>query len=87
VASYKVFIKPSAARELEAIGSREQRQRVVQRIRALANGPRPHGSEKLSSRRGIFRIRVGSYRVIYQVEDDSTEIHVVKVGHRRDVYR
>ena len=87
MASYSVLIKPSAGRELEAVGQRKDRERIVARIRALASEPRPHGCEKPSGKFGLYRVRVGSYRIVYAVDDPATEGHVIKVGHRREVYR
>lgn len=87
MASYKVFIKPSAAKEIEAVGQREDRKRIVTRIRSLARDPRPFGSEKLSGKGDLYRIRVGRYRVVYSVGDPELVVLVVRVGHRKDVYR
>lgn len=87
MASYKVFIKPSAAKEIEAVGQREDRQRIVTQIRSLAHEPRPPCSEKLSGREGLYRIRVGRYRVVYTVGDAELTVLIVRVGHRKDVYR
>ena len=87
MASYKVFIKPSAAKEIEAVGRREDRQRIVTRIRSLARDPRPFGSEKLSGKDDLYRIRVGRYRVVYSVGDAELAVLVVRIGHRKDVYR
>ena len=61
--------------------------RLIERINSLASLPRPSGSEKLAGRRNLFRIRQGSYRVIYCVDDQLRVVDIVKVGHRRDVYR
>ena len=87
MASSRVLIKPSASQELEAVSQKKDRERLVERIRALGSEPRPHGSEKLSEQYGLFRIRIGSYRVLYAIDDGSAETHFLKVGHRRDVYR
>lgn len=87
MASYKVFIKPSAAKEIEAVGQREDRQRIVTRIRSLAREPRPFGSERLSGKGDLYRIRVGKYRVVYSVGDAELVVLIVQVGHRKDVYR
>lgn len=87
MASYKVFIKPSAAKEIEAVGQREDRQRIVTRIRSLARDPRPFGSERLTGKGDLYRIRVGRYRVVYSVGDAELVVLVVRVGHRKDVYR
>jgi len=87
VESYRVFIKKSAVRELEAVADKKTRQRLVARIRALAAQPRPAGCEKLSGRHERYRVRQGPYRVVYSVSDAEQLVVVVKVGHRRDVYR
>ena len=83
---FEVFIKPSAVKEIEAISRKKDRQRIVQRIRQLADDPRPAGSQKLSGR-DRYRIRQGPYRIVYAIEDDKLVVYVVKVGHRKDVYR
>jgi mRNA interferase RelE/StbE len=81
------LIKRSAAKELEEIGHRVDRQRVAERIQALADDPRPPGCEKLAGREGRLRIRQGSYRVVYSVDDEVRIVTVFKIGHRKDVYR
>jgi len=86
VERYRVLIKPSAAKEIEAIPNKKDRQRIVRRIQELATDPRPPGVQKLSGH-DRYRIRQGSYRIIYGVEDDKLIVYVVKVGHRKDVYR
>ena len=85
MASYRLFIKPSAAREIEAIPKKE-RLRIIRRIQDLSDNPRPPGCEKLSGQ-DKYRVRQGQYRIIYSVSDDELIVCVVKVGHRRDVYR
>ena len=85
MASYKLLIKPSAAKELEAV-PRKDRNRITGKIRHLAADPRPPGSEKLSGEEK-YRFRQGDYRVLYSVEDTAMTVTVVKIGHRRDVYR
>jgi mRNA interferase RelE/StbE len=85
VASYRVLIKPSAAQELEALPKRD-RARLVERITELASAPRPTGSEKLSGEEK-YRVRQGVYRVVYSVDDGTRVVIVVKIGHRKDVYR
>jgi mRNA interferase RelE/StbE len=86
VAAYRIFIKPSAAKELEAIGNRKDRRRIVARIQSLADDPRPPGCQKLSGAEK-YRIRQGSYRIVYAIKDDRLVVLVVKVGHRKKVYR
>ena len=87
MAGYRLLIKPSAAKEIEAIGPKRDRQRIVARIVALAAEPRPVGYEKLAGVAGRLRIRQGNYRIVYAVDDEVREVDVVKVGHRREVYR
>jgi len=86
VASYKLFIKRSAAKELEAVGSKKDRRRLVARIRSLAVDPRPPGCQKLSGSEK-YRIRQGAYRIVYSIEDDRLVVTVIRIAHGRDVYR
>jgi len=86
VAKYRILIKPSAVKEIEAISPKKDRQSVVGRISKLADHPRPQGCEKLSGQ-DKYRIRQGPYRIVYSIEDQDLIIYVVKVGHRKDVYR
>jgi mRNA interferase RelE/StbE len=87
VASYRGLIKPSAAKEIEAVGQKEDRQRIVTRIRSLGRDPRPFGSEKLSGKGNLYRLRVGRYRVVYSIGDAELVVVVVRAGHRKSVYR
>ena len=79
-------MKRSAAKELEAVRSREDRRRIVTRIRSLADDPRPRGSQKLSGL-AKYRVRQRSYRIVYAIEEDRLVVTIVRVAHRRDVYR
>ena len=85
MASYSLFIKQGAEKELMAI-PKQDRIRIVSKIRALASTPRPAGCEKL---RGdtAFRVRQGDWRIIYEVSDEQKTVTVFKIGHRREVYR
>lgn len=83
--SYDLRIKPSAVKELRALQPADRR-RVVDRIDVLAKDPRPRGCEKLTGG-ARYRVRQGSQRVLYQVDDEAQIVTVVKIGHRRDVYR
>ena len=87
MASYRVLIKPSAAKEIEAVDQKRDRQRIVARILALADEPRPPGSEKLAGETDRYRIRVGRFRVVYSIADEELLVLVVRVAHRKDVYR
>jgi mRNA interferase RelE/StbE len=86
VARYRLLIKPSAVKDIEAIPLKRDRQRVVERISELAENPRPSGSEKISGQ-DKYRVRQGRYRILYAIEDQDLIVQVVKVGHRKDVYR
>jgi mRNA interferase RelE/StbE len=86
VASYKLLIKPSAAKEIES-ASKKDRLRIIKRIQDLASDPRPPGCEKLSGQDDKYRVRQGTYRIVYSVSVASLVVCVVKVGHRKEVYR
>ena len=86
MARYRLLIKPSAVKEIEAIPLKRDRQRVVERISKLAEDPSPSGSEKISGQEK-YRVRQGRYRILYAIEDQDLLVQVVKVGHRKDVYR
>lgn len=86
MAKYKLRIKKSAAKELESIPRKNDRRRIVSRIQALAENPRPQGCKKLSGSER-YRIRQGSYRIIYAIEDEELVVYVVKIGDRKSVYR
>ena len=83
---FSVLIKPSALKEIEAVPRKKDRQRIVRRIEGLADNPRPPGCQKLSGQ-DRYRVRQGEYRIVYSVEDEELIVYVVKVGHRKDVYR
>ena len=83
--SYELVFKKSVAKDLRRFPKEDVR-RIMQRIRELADDPRPPGSEKLSGLER-YRIRQGRYRIIYEVQDSRLVVLVVKVGHRRDVNR
>ncbi len=83
---YLIDFRPSAFKAYNNL-PRLERRRIERAIDALASQPRPTGAKKLVAELNLWRIRVGSYRVIYQIEDDQLLILVVKIGHRKDVYR
>lgn len=87
MAGYRLLIKASATKELEAVGTKTDRQRIVARIQVLAADPRPKGSEKLAGYADRYRVRQGTYRIIYLVDDERREVTIFKIGHRKDVYR
>ena len=85
MAKYKITIKKSAAKELEGIPAKDLR-KIVKQIRTLALKPRPQGSQKLSSKEQ-YRIRQGDYRIVYSIDDNEMIVDIVKIGHRREIYR
>ena len=82
---YRLEIKRSALKEIERLPKRELKS-ILEKIASLADDPRPHGYEKLSGEEK-YRIRCGDYRILYGIEDKILVVYIVKVGHRRDVYR
>jgi Cytotoxic translational repressor of toxin-antitoxin stability system len=87
VAAYKVVIKPSAAKNLDQIDRRVDRERVAHRIQGLAENPRPFGSQKLEGVENTFRVRQGDYRIVYDIDDGNATVIILKVRNRKDVYR
>jgi mRNA interferase RelE/StbE len=85
MARYDLQFKPSVARDLRNI-PRADVERILARIEALRDDPRPSGCDKLSAQER-YRLRQGSYRILYTILDAELIVEVVKVGHRRDVYR
>lgn len=86
MASYRVEIKRSAAKELEAVGTKKDRERITEKILGLANEPRPAGAEKLTGKEQ-YRVRHGNFRVLYEIHDEIFLVTVVKIGDRKEIYR
>ncbi len=86
MASYNVELTRTAEKQLRRIAKRD-RNRLVEAIRGLADRPRPNGARKLQGYDDVYRIRVGQYRVVYEVFDDRVVVIVLKVGHRKDIYK
>ena len=86
MARYEVEISRSAERQLRRL-PRPDQVRVVQVMQALADDPIPRGARKLSGFDDVFRVRTGRYRILYSVSRRTLVIVVLKVGHRKDVYR
>lgn len=84
--NFRVEFVPSAAKELSRVPRRDQ-VRIAAKIDALAASPRPSGSKKLVGSSDRWRIRVGNYRIIYDIHDKALRVLVIRIGHRRDVYR
>ena len=87
MALYSVLIKTSAGKELAAVGSKSDRERLVSRIQSLATNPRPHGSEKLAGYADRYRVRQGNFRIVYLIDDEASAVTIFEIGHRKDVYR
>ncbi len=85
MASYSLEIKRSAAKELADLPDKD-RSRVIARIQSLGDDPRPSIAEKLSGQER-YRLRQGDYRILYEIHDHVLLIIVVRIGHRREVYR
>jgi len=84
--NYRVEFSSPAAKVLVRL-SRKLQERIGARIDDLATDPRSHGTEKLEGEDNKYRVRVGSYRIIYEIHDDVLVVLVLRIGHRRDVYR
>lgn len=83
--NYSLFIRKKAQKELAGL-SKEDYQHIKEAIYRLSDTPRPDGCRKLKGRDG-WRIRVGDYRVIYEIDDNQKSILILHIGHRRDIYR
>ena len=86
MASYEIEISRTAEKQLKKL-SEDDQLRVVRAVLALAEEPQPRGSRKLSAHDDVFRIRVGRFRVLYSVAENRLVILILKIGHRKDVYR
>jgi len=84
--TYSVEIAPAAKRQIKKL-SKDIQQLVIERLEQLAEIPRPPGVLKMEGEESLYRIRVGDYRIIYEIQDRVLLIVVVKVGHRSSVYR
>jgi mRNA interferase RelE/StbE len=83
---YSVRLKRSAEKQIKVL-PRDIADRVAVAINGLAANPRPNGSKKLKGLNSTYRIRVADYRIVYSIEDSELIIEVIKVAHRREVYR
>ncbi len=85
--SYRVSIRASAAKELEALPTLKDRQRAVALIRGLATEPRPRGCIELAGTSDAYRVRFGSYRILYSISDRVRVVSIERTAHRREAYR
>lgn len=83
---YEVLIERRAERDMRRL-SKELFSRVASAIQKLAENPRPVGCRKLSGSVDDWRIRIGNYRVLYEIDDPQQKVRIMRVRHRRDVYR
>jgi mRNA interferase RelE/StbE len=84
--TYRIEFAKRAAKQFSALPKNE-RTRIAEKIDALSSDPRPVGIKQLAGSEGLYRLRIGSYRAIYTIKDDRLLVLVLKIGHRRDVYR
>ena len=85
MAEFEIFFKESVWKELKRIPKNDLR-RILSRIKKLGDNPRPAGCEKLTSME-LYRVRQGKYRIVYSIQDNELTVGVIKIGHRKDVYR
>ena len=85
MAAYKIFFRKSVKKDLSVIPVKDLK-RILQKIESLGTNPRPTGCEKLSGQEK-YRLRQGNYRIIYSIQDYELIVWVVKIGHRRNIYR
>ena len=85
MAEYNIYFKESVEKDFHTIPKKDL-QKIILRIQALARDPRPPGHEKLTGQER-YRIRQGHYRIIYSIQDKEFTVWVVKIGHRKDIYR
>jgi mRNA interferase RelE/StbE len=83
--AYRVYLKKSVEKDLGAIPKKDLKN-ILQGIATLAQNPRPAGHEKLTGQER-YRVRQGRYRIVYSIQDEVLTVWIVKVGHRKDVYR
>ncbi len=86
MASYSVELTRTAEKQLRRIAKRD-RNRLVEAIRDLVDKPRPHGARKLQGYDDVYRIRARQYRAVYEILEDRVIVIVLKVGHRKDIYK
>jgi mRNA interferase RelE/StbE len=85
MAEYRVYFRVSVEKDLIAI-PKSNLKKILQRIKKLSENPRPSGCEKLTGQER-YRIRQGRYRIVYSIQDRELTVWIVKIGHRKDIYR
>jgi mRNA interferase RelE/StbE len=84
--AYSILLAPPAERQLTSLTDSVQK-RIVKRLKSLRENPRPQGVKKLAGEEDLYRIREGTYRIIYTIQDKELIVLVVKIGDRKEVYR
>lgn len=85
MAEYEIYFKESVWKELRKV-PKNYLKKILSRIEKLGSDPRPVGCEKLSGHE-LYRVRQGNYRIVYSIQDNELTVWVIKVGHRKEVYR
>ncbi len=85
MAAYNIYFRASVEKDFASMPKNDLK-KILQRIKTLAENPRPHGCEKLTGQER-YRVRQGRYRIVYSIHDDQLTVWIVKVGHRKDIYR
>jgi len=83
---YEIYIERSAEKDLRKL-SEQYFDKIIAKIKALTKEPRPYGSKKITNSENFWRIRIGTFRVIYEIDDAELKIKIYKVRHRKDVYK
>ena len=86
MANYEIKVSSTAEKQLRKLSQKDQIS-VLKRIQELSSEPRPNHSRKLRGQNNVYRVRAGNYRILYSIEDNYLVVIILKVGHRRDVYR
>ena len=86
MANYEIEVSSTAEKQLRKLSQKDQIS-ILKRIQELSGEPRPNHSRKFRGQKNIYRVRVGNYRILYSIEDRRLTVIILKVGHRRDVYR
>jgi mRNA interferase RelE/StbE len=84
--TYELHLRRKAEKELRALDDRTLA-RIAAALSSLANEPRPEGSKKLTGENNVWRIRVGTWRIVYSIDDSSRTVSIDRIRHRKDVYR
>lgn len=83
---YEIYLERAVERNLRRLPA-EDFHRVISRIKALADDPRPSGCRKITGSKSDWRIRIGDYRVVYEIDEEAKAVRVVLIRHRREAYR